>query len=168
METNNGIFKILDSERGKDLFRNQILSKILQKVNSEKACQCNSFENLKYKFIELAVLEERSVISSFPVWLEFHKPTDPLTINIHWNVCVEKGTPHHLFRDGLNEANANISTQGYRLNFFTHVNEGDSNAAFWLYTKETAEGTSFIATTLVFFGFNDLFLFHEDGMCLDK
>jgi hypothetical protein len=168
METNNRLFKILDSERGKDLFRNHILSEILQKVNSGNACQCNAFENLNYKIIELAVLEERRTLLSFPVWLEFHKPIDALTNNIHWNVCVGKDTPHHLFRDGLNEANSNISTQGYNLNFFTHVNEGNSNAAFWLYTKETSEGTAFIATTMVFFGFNDLFLFSENGLCLNK
>ena len=102
------------------------------------------------------------------MWLEFHKPTDVLTNNIHWNVCVGKDTPHHLFRDGSNEANANITAQAYSLNFFSHVNEGDSNAAFWLYSKDTAEGTSFIATTMVFFGVNDLFKFNEKGTSLDK
>jgi hypothetical protein len=168
METNNGLFKILDSERGKDLFRSHILSEILKKVNAENSCQCIVFEELKYKFVDLDNLEDRRVLSSFPVWLEFHKPIDALTNNIHWNVCVGKDTPHHLFRDGLNEANENILTQGFNLNFFTHVNEGNSNAAFWLYTKETAEGTSFIATTTVFFGFNDLFRFDENGMCLNK
>jgi hypothetical protein len=168
MEAKSGLFQILYTERGKDLFRNQILTEILQKMNSENLCQCKVFEELKYKFLYLYELEDRRVNLSYTQWREFHKPTDALTNNIHWNVCVCKDTPHHLFRDGLNEANENISTQGYNLNFFTHVNEGNTNAAFWLYTKETAEGTSFIATTMVFFGFNDLFRFNEKGMCLDK
>jgi hypothetical protein len=168
MEANNGLFKILDSEKGKDLFRSHILSEILQKVNKENSCQCSVFEELKYKFIDLDNLEDRRVLSSFPVWLEFHKPIDALTNNIHWNVCVERDTPHHLFRDGLNEANANISAHGFNLIFFTHVNEGSSNAAFYLYTKETSEGSAFIATTMVFFGFTDLFLFDENGMYLNK
>jgi hypothetical protein len=168
METNKEFFKILDWEKGKDLFRSHILSEILQKVNEENSCQCSVFEELKYKFIDLDNLEDRRVLSSFPVWLEFHKPSDLLTNNIHWNVCVDRDIAHHLFIDGLNEANANISAQGFNLNFFTHVNEGFSNVAFWLHTKETAEGTSFIATTMVFFGFNDLFLFDENGMCINK
>jgi hypothetical protein len=168
METNNGLFKILDSEKGKDLFRSHIQSEILQKVNVENSCQCSVFEELKYKFIDLDNLEDQRVLSSFSVWLEFHRPSNPLTNNIHWNVRVDRDIAHHLFRDGVNEANENILTQGFNLIFFTHANQGDSNSAFWLYTKETAEGISFIATTMVFFGFNDLFLFDENGMCLNK
>ncbi|MEN9943803.1 MAG: hypothetical protein RLZZ91_1804, partial [Bacteroidota bacterium] len=71
-------------------------------------------------------------------------------------------------RDGVNEANTNILAQGFNLNFFTHANQGGSNTVFWLYTKETAGGISFIATTMLFFGFNDLFLFDENGMCFNK
>jgi hypothetical protein len=168
METNNGLFKILDSENHKVLFRKLILTQILQNLNLEDECNCTLFDHFPYDVISLEILKERKMCLSYPNWLRFQHSTNPLANNIHWNVCVGKDTPHHLFRDGLNEANENILTQGFKLNFFTHVNEENSNAAFWLYTKETAEGTSFIATTMVFFGFNDLFLFDENGMCLNK
>jgi hypothetical protein len=168
METNNGFFKILDSEQGKELFRGHLLAEISQKVNHANSCQLNTFEDLKYKIIDLDILENRRVFFPFLSWLKFQHSTDPLANNIHWNVCVDKDIAHHVFRDGLNEAQENILNQGYNLNFFTHMNQGEANAAFWLYTKETTEGTSFIATTMVFFGFNDLFLFDENGMCLNK
>ena len=123
---------------------------------------------MKYKFIHLYELEDRRVNLFFKQWLQFHKLKDILTNNIHWNVCVERDTPHHLFRDGLNETNENILEQGYILKYFTHMNEGNSNVAFWLYTRETPDVTSFIATTMVFFDFNELFLFNEKGMSSDK
>jgi hypothetical protein len=168
METNKNTFSIFNSERTKDLFQDLVLPKMLQKVSNENGCNCKVFDEFSYSIISLSILDSRKIFLSYPLWLEFHKPSDPLTNNINWNVCVDRDIAHHLFRDGLNEANSNILAQGFNLNFFTHANQGDSNAAFWLYTKETAEGISFIATTMVFFGFNDLFLFDENGMCLNK
>jgi hypothetical protein len=162
------MFEIFNSEKTKELFRNHVLPKMLNKVNPDNACNCNVFDEFPYALMGVEILDERKVFLTYPLWMKFQHSTYPLTNNIHWNVCVDKDTPHHLFRDGLNEANANISMQGYTLNFFTYMSEGDSNVAFWLYTKETAEGTSFIATTMVFFGFNNLFKFNDKGMCLDK
>lgn len=166
MKSNHDLFEILKSENGKNLFREVVLTEYLNRSGAPILSLEDRFESAPYQHMNLEILSHRKLNLAYPNWLKFQQSYESLVNNIHYLVELPLDTPHHLLRDGLNESHSNIEdNHGYQLKFFTSIHYENSSVCFWLHTKDIAVGSNFIATTLVYSGFNDLFYFDPCGKC---
>ena len=111
-------------------------------------------------------MEERKILIPFKKWKTLQTSKNPIVQNVFWNVCDTKNLAHHEIRDGINEVNENIRSQGNVLDCFIFTEQNGSYCCFWLFTRKINEERFFNATVMVLPRIGDLFEFDENGNCI--
>jgi hypothetical protein len=149
-------------------FRTTYLGGILENYLREGTCSIDTFSDFDLIYISLDVLEERKFLIPFSRWKSLQTSKDSLVQNIFWNVCDTKNLAHHEIRDGINEVNENLRSQGNVLGSFIFIEQNGSYCCFWLFTRKINEERFFNATVMVLPRIGDLFEFDDNGNCIHK
>jgi hypothetical protein len=127
------MFEFFKIEKNRRLFSQQYLEKLINFAKAHIEC-CENDDTVPLQTINLEILEERKLCIPFKKWRTIQSSKYPVVQNIFWHICSTTEIAHHELRDGINEVNANLKTQGNELEcFLEHGTEKGS--AFSIYTR---------------------------------